>query len=83
MAKPTLANSRKRPQLFAEIVWSFAPNSQKPQSEFRVFPSGESLYPWRIAASAANQIVSRHKSLSFALKKYIWLNGQREEGSHK
>ncbi len=80
MAKPTLANSRNRHQLFARTPGSFTPSFPKPQFVFRVFPTGEAVYPWRIAAPAANQTISRHKSLSFALRKCTRLNGQRAEG---
>ena len=79
MATSTLANPLDAHQLFAEAVPPFAPPTYpKPQPEFRVFPTGEVEYHWRIAALATNQTISRHKSLSFALKKCTRLNQRRE-----
>ena len=51
----------------------------KPQPGFRVFPTGDAEYSWRIAASATNQTISRHKSLSYALRKCNRLNEQYRE----
>jgi hypothetical protein len=63
VASPTLANSLSPLQLFAQR-----------QREFRVFPTGDAEYHWRIVASRTNRTVSRHKSLSFALRKCSRLN---------
>lgn len=51
------------------------------KSNFRVFPTGEAEYHWRIAASATNQTISRHKSLSFALRKCSRLNHRSGKGA--
>jgi hypothetical protein len=45
---------------------------------FRVFPTGESDYYWRITALASNQTISRHKSLAYALRKCTRLNEHSE-----
>ena len=82
MATTTLANPSISHQVVADVVRPFAPQSHpKSQSAFRVFPTGEAEYYWRIAALATNQTVSRHKSLTYALKKCTRLNGHRSEGS--
>ena len=81
MAKSTLANSPIPHQLFAGIVRPFArPNSPRPQPDFRVFSTGEAEYHWRIAAITTNRTISRHKSLTFALRKCTLLNAQRSIG---
>lgn len=51
------------------------------KSAFRVFPTGDADYPWRIGASATNQTISRHKSLSFALRKCSRLNDRSGKGA--
>jgi hypothetical protein len=82
VATPTLANSLNAHPLFARIVRPVASRRYpKPQSTFRVFPTGEAEYRWRIAASATNQTISRHKSLSFALRKCTQLNHRSGEGA--
>jgi hypothetical protein len=68
VATPTLANPL-----------SPHPSYPKPQPEFRVFPTGEAQYSWRIAALASNQIVSQHKSLAYALRKCTRLNKQNSK----
>ena len=70
MATPTLANPL-----------SSHPRYPKPQSGFRVFPTGEAEYSWRIAPLASNQTISRHKSLGFALRKCTQLNKQSGKGA--
>jgi len=81
MARPTLANSHSFHPLFAE-TGPFAPTAYpKSQPEFRVFPTGNAEYHWRIAASATNRTISRHKSLTFALRKCTWLNNSRSKGA--
>ena len=81
MATSTLANSPNPYQLFAAIVQPFAPRTyQKPQPNFRVFPTGDAEYHWRIVALGTSRTISRHKILSFALKKCTRLNEQRDEG---
>lgn len=83
MATSTLANSLY-PPLFADTGRPFARAAYpKSQPEFRVFPTEEPKYNWRIVALASNRTMSRHNSLAFALKKCTWLNGRRDEGSHK
>ena len=78
MAKPTVANPL-RAQLFAAATPTFAESSyHKP---FRVFPTGEAEYHWRIAALPTNQTISRHKSLSFALRKCTRLNSRHGKGA--
>ena len=47
---------------------------------FRVFPTGGAEYHWRIEALATNQTISRHKSLSFALRKCSRLNQPSGKG---
>jgi hypothetical protein len=81
MARLNLANPPNSHQLFAARVrLSLRSSYPKPQPDFRVFPTGEKQYCWRIAALATNQTISRHKSLSFALRKCTRLNKQRGEG---
>ena len=83
MATPTLAPPNPQ-QLFAEIVQTFAPPSYpKRQPGFRVFPTGTAKYHWRIVALTSNRAISRHKSLTFALKKCIRLNEQHSSGGQK
>jgi hypothetical protein len=78
VATPTVANSPNPPQLFAESLRPVAPMVRpKPQPEFLVFPTGTVEYHWCIVALAANRTISRHKSLTFALRKCIRLNEQR------
>jgi hypothetical protein len=68
VATPTLANP-----------FSLHPRCPKPQPGFRVFPTGEAEYSWRIAALASNQTVSRHKSLAYAIRKCTRLNEHHRE----
>jgi hypothetical protein len=78
VATSNLANPPDHHQLFAETERSVAvPMQPKPQPEFRVFPTGEAEYHWRIAALATNRTISRHNSLTFALRKCTRLNEQR------
>ena len=80
MAASTLANSPKSHQLLADIARSLAPlTCRKSQPEFQVFPTGEAEYHWRIVALATDRTISRHKSLTYALRKCTRLNEQREE----
>jgi hypothetical protein len=80
VATSTLANFPNSHPPLAETVRPCAlPNYPKPQPEFRVFPTGEAEYCWRIVALATSQIISRHKSLSYAVRKCTRLNGQRDE----
>jgi hypothetical protein len=82
MATLTLANPLNAHQLFARTVRPAASlRYPKPQSDFRVFPTGEAEYHWRIAALDTNQTISRHKSLSFALRKCTRLNDRSGEGA--
>jgi len=68
--------------LFTRIVRPFPPLTYvKSQPEFQVFPTGKAQYPWRIVALGISRPISRHKSLSFALRKCTWLNKQRGEGA--
>ena len=69
MATLTLANRLNPHQL-----------SARQHREFRVFPTGETEYQWRIVALRANTTISRHRSLSFALRKCTRLNKQRSRG---
>jgi hypothetical protein len=81
VATSTLANPLNPHPLFA-VARAFAPPTYpKPQPEFRVFPTGEAEYHWRIVALSANRIVSRHKSLGFALRKCTRLNEQCGKGA--
>ena len=80
MATPTLANPLNPHQLFA--TRSFALTSRpKLRPHFRVFPTDEAEYHWRIAALATDQTVSLHKSLSFALRKCKRLNNRSGKGA--
>ncbi len=82
MAESTLANSLKSIQFSAAIVRANARSKHRQlQSEFRVFPIAEGEYHWRIAALETNGTISRHKSLSFALRKCTRLNKQRRGGT--
>jgi len=82
VATPTLANPLNPHPLFARIVRPVASSRYlKPQSDFRVFPTGEAEYRWRITALATNQTISLHKSLSFALRKCTRLNDRSGEGA--
>lgn len=78
MATSNLAPSR-HPQLFAGTERHARAICPKPH-QFRVFPTGQAEYHWQVAALATNQIISRHKSLKFALKKCACLNEQRVQG---
>lgn len=81
MATPTLANHFNADHLFATVVRPIAPPTcQKPQPDFRVFPTGESEYSWRITAVATNHTISRHKSLRFAIRKCSRLNNEKGKG---
>jgi hypothetical protein len=77
VATSTLANPSNPHPLFAAVRAFVLPSYPKPQPEFRVFPTGEAEYYWRIVALATDRTISRHKSLSFALRKCTRLNGQR------
>jgi len=82
MAIPTLANSPNPLQLFTHTVRLFpSPNHAKSQPEFLVFSTGQAEHSWRIVALGTGRTISRHKSLSFALKKCTRLNQQRSEGA--
>jgi hypothetical protein len=82
VATSTLANPPNAHQLLAAIVRPVAPVTYpKSQPEFLVFPTGEAEYPWRIVALATSQTISRHKSLTLALRKCTRLNEQRGEGA--
>ena len=82
MATPTLANPLNPHPLFARIVRPVVSRRYpKSQSDFRVFPTGEAEYHWRIAALATNKTISRHKNLSFALRKCTRLNDRSGEGA--
>ena len=72
MARPTLANPPRHQQLLA---------SPKPRPDFRVFPVSEAEYHWRIVVLATNQTISRHKSLSFAIRKCTQLNSRSGRGA--
>jgi hypothetical protein len=81
VAVSTLTNPSNPPTSFADVVRPFALSSYpKPQPDFRVFPTGDAVYCWRIAALATNQTISRHKSLTFALRKCTRLNERRSKG---
>jgi hypothetical protein len=82
VATSTLAKPLSAHQLFARIVRPLASrHSPKLQPDFRVFPTGEAEYCWRIVVSATNQTISRHKSLGFALRKCTRLNNRSGEGA--
>ena len=82
MATSTLANSPNPHELLAGIARPFAPpRHPKSRPAFLVFPTGKPEYHWRIVALAANQTISRHKNLTFALRKCTQLNKQRGEGA--
>jgi hypothetical protein len=82
VATPTLANPLNTHQLFARIVRPVASRRYpKPQFDFHVFPTGETVYHWRISSLATNKTISRHKSLSFALRKCTRLNDRSGEGA--
>ena len=76
MATTTLANSPQSHQLVAEVA---RPSCPKLQPDFRVFPTGKAEYHWRVAALATNRTISRHKSLTLALRKCTRLNEQQGE----
>lgn len=80
MAASTLANSLHPHQLRAALAPSSArQRCLKPQPEFRVFSTGESKHPWRIAAFETNRTISRHKSLNYAIRKCARLNVRPEQ----
>lgn len=81
MATSTLANPPNPHQLLAAVVPSFAPPSCPKASAFRVFPTGKAEYHFRIVALAGNRTISRHKSLSSAVRKCTRLNEQRAQGA--
>ncbi len=82
MATPTLANPLSAHQLFARIVRPVASRRYlKLHPDFRIFPTGEAEYHWRIVALNTNQTISRHKSLSFAVRKCSRLNNRSGEGA--
>lgn len=82
MATPTLANPFNAHQQFPTLRGRvLSPHSPKAQPYFRVFPTGKAEYTWRITALATNQIVSRHKSLRFALRKCSQLNDRSAKGA--
>ena len=82
MATPTLANPLSTHQLFARIVRPVASRRYpKLHPDFRVFPTGEAEYHWHIVALTTNQTISRHKSLSFAVRKCSRLNERIGEGA--
>ena len=82
MATSTLANPLNSHRLLADVARPFAPPTcRKSQPAFRVFPTGKTEYHWRIVALATNQTISRHKSLTFALRKCTRLNKQRGGGA--
>jgi hypothetical protein len=82
MALPTVANPLHFHQSLTGVARPFAlPSYPKTQPRFRVFPTAEAVYPWRIAALSTNHTVSCHKSLSYALKKCTRLNEQRRKGA--
>jgi hypothetical protein len=82
VATSTLAKLLNSHPLFAARVRLSARSScPKPQPHFRVFPTGDAEYHWRIAALANNRTISQHKSLSFALRKCTRLNEQRGRGA--
>jgi hypothetical protein len=82
VATSTLANPLNLLQLFTRIVRPFPPLTYaKSQPEFQVFPTGKAEYHWRIVALGTSKTISRHKSLSFALRKCTRLNEQRSEGA--
>jgi hypothetical protein len=79
VATPTLANPLSVHQLFARIVRPVASRRYpKLHPDFRVFPTGEAEYHWRIVALTTN---ARHKSLSFAVRKCSRLNDRCGEGA--
>ena len=82
MATPTLANPLSVHQLFARIVRPVASRRYpKLHPDFRVFPTDEAEYHWRIVALTTNQTIARHKSLSFAVRKCSRLNDRCGEGA--
>jgi hypothetical protein len=81
VAISTLANSLNLHPLFAARVrLSARPNYPKPQPDFRVFPTGEAEYHWRVVALGTSRTISRHKSLTLAPRKCARLNGERRKG---
>ena len=82
MATSTVANPLNAHQSFARIVGPVASRRYpKLHPDFRVFPTGEAEYHWRIVALTTNQTISRHKSLSFAVRKCTRLNHGSGEGA--
>lgn len=82
MATSTLANPFNAHQLLAKIVRPVASRRyRKLHPDFRVFPTGEAEYHRRIVALTTNQTISRHTSLSFAVRKCTRLNHRSGEGA--
>jgi len=82
VATSTLANSPNPHQLFTRIVRPFPPLTyRRRHPEFQVFPTGEAKYHWRIVALDAGRTISRHKTLTFALRKCTRLNKRHSEGA--
>jgi len=79
VATPTLANFPNPHQLRAENLWTVAARTQTGKPEFLVLATGEPEYHWGIADVAANRMISRHKSLAYALRKCTRLNEQRDK----
>jgi hypothetical protein len=73
VARSTVAKSPNSHQPFAPTT------RPKPLHEFLVFSNGNTECPWHIVAVGSGRTVSRHKSLSFALRKCNRLNEQRGE----
>jgi hypothetical protein len=80
VATSTPGNPLDPHRLFAAKLRLFLPPRYPKQPKFRVFPTEEAEYHWRIVALPTSRIMSRHKSLTYALKKCIRLNQQRGEG---
>lgn len=80
MAASTLTNPTNAHHLFPKVARVFPlPDHPEGHPQFRVFPTGESEYHWRIVVLASNQTISRHKSLAIALSKCSSLNQQRSK----
>jgi hypothetical protein len=85
VATPTLANSSSSLQSSIRGVRPFPPLTQtKSQPRFLVFPCQKAKFNWQIVSLGTSRTISRHKSLSFALRKCTSLNKQRRGGpSHE
>jgi hypothetical protein len=81
VATSTLANPPSSHQWLAVVRLPPRQRHPKSPSSFRVFPTGEAEYHWRIVALATDRTISRHKSLTYALRKCVRLNGQRGKGA--